>query len=66
MFDDRIGRFLFLAFRGIDEQKIIKQGAPKSIAIEDSMLGITNKNTVYLYLDALSKDLYKRLIEDRF
>eukprot|EP00943_MAST-04B_sp_MAST-4B-sp1_P001733 g1733.t1 len=65
MFDDRIGRFLFLAFRGIDEQKIIKQGAPKSIAIEDSMLGITNKNKVYLYLDALSKDLYKRLIEDR-
>jgi hypothetical protein len=65
MFDDRIGRFLFLAFRGIDEQSIIKQGAPKSIAIEDSMLGITNKNNVYLYLDALSKDLYKRLNEDR-
>ena len=64
-FGERIGRFLFLAFRGIDEINIVEQEAPKSIAIEDSMLGVTNKKQVHLYLDALSKDLYVRLVEDK-
>ena len=29
------------------------------------MLGVTNKKQVHLYLDALSKDLYVRLVEDK-
>ena len=65
LFGSRVGRFLFLAFRGIDEAEVKDQVAPKSIAIEDSMLGVSTKTEVYMYLEALCQDLHARLVEDK-
>ena len=64
-FGDRVGRFLFLAFRGIDEAEVKEEGAPKTVGVEDSMLGVCSIHDVNAYLEALSCDLFQRLKADQ-
>ena len=63
-FGERVGRFLFLAFRGIDESPVVDHSAPKSIGVEDSMLGVRSVEAVYDYLRLMARDLFRRLVSD--